>query len=301
MNIREKETGRKLFIIANPAAGNGRPFQEIRECVRDGKVSGWETEILETKAPGHAGTLACEMLNRHCDLLVVCGGDGTINEVVSAIPASPPFPLAVLPGGTANVLGRELGIPLSPSLALSTALKRKIKLVDVGEMTAFRNRRFTFAAGVGLDAWAVHKARSEFKAITGIVGYVVAVAKSIAHYEFPEFTVAINGDSYKATSCIVCNARGYGGGLSFCPDADMTDGLLDVMIIEGVHRASLAGFLLSARFRPGMTPSWIRRIRTKELRVDGPSTIRIQTDGELAGDLPAFFSVSEKSLPLVVP
>jgi diacylglycerol kinase family enzyme len=63
----------------------------------------------------------------------------------------------------------------------------------------------------------------------------------------------------------------------------------------------MAGFLLSARLRPGMTPSWIRRIRTKELHIDGPTTVRIETDGELAGELPAFFSISEKSLPLIVP
>ena len=292
---------RKLFIIANPAAGNGRPFRKIHDYARGGKISGWETEILATKGPGHAGVLARELLDRHCDLLAVCGGDGTINEVVSALPASPPFPLAILPGGTANVLCRELGLPLSPAPALDVALKRKIRRVDVGEMKARKNRRFTFAAGIGFDAWAVHKTRSAFKSKTGIAAYAAVAAGSIASYEFPEFTITANGDSYTATSCIVCNARSYGGGLTFCPDADMTDGFLDVMIIEGVRRAGLAGFLLSAWIRPGMTPAWIRRIRTKKLRADGPSTVHIETDGELVGELPAVFSISKLSLPLVVP
>jgi len=292
---------RKLFIIANPVSGGGRPFRKIRNCVHGGKISGWETEILTTNAPGHAGELTRELLDRPCDLLAVCGGDGTINEIVSALPQAPPFPLAVLPGGTANVLGRELGLPLSPTRALDIALKRKTRYLDIGEMKARQNRRFMFVAGIGFDAWAVYKARPAVKAKTGIAAYAVAAAESLASYEFPEFTVTANGISHAATSCLVCNARSYGGGLTFCPDANMTDGLLDVMIVEGVRRAGLAGFLLSARIRPGMTPSWIRRIRTKELRVDGPSTVRIETDGELAGELPAFFSISEKSLPLIVP
>ena len=82
MDIQKPETSRKLFIIANPAAGNGRPFRKICDYARGGKVSGWETEILATKGPGHAGDLARELLNHHCDILAVCGGDGTINEVV---------------------------------------------------------------------------------------------------------------------------------------------------------------------------------------------------------------------------
>jgi len=301
VDIQKPEISRKLFIIANPAAGNGRPFRKICDYARGGKVSGWKTEILATKGPGHAGDLARELLNCPCDLMAVCGGDGTINEVVSALPASLPFPLAILPGGTANVLCRELGLPLSPAHALDIALKRKIRLVDVGEMKARENRRFTFAAGIGFDAWAVLNARPDFKAKTGIAAYAVAAAESIARYKFPEFTITANGGSYTATSCLVCNARSYGGGLTFCPDADMTDGLLDVMIIEGVRRAGLAGFLLSALIHPGITPSWIRRIRTKELRADGPSTVHIETDGELVGGLPAIFSISERSLPLVAP
>jgi len=298
---RESGTGRKFFIIANPAAGNGFQFRKIQNYVRRLKVSDWETEVMLTDAPGHAGALTRELLGRRCDLLAVCGGDGTINEVVSALPPSPPFPLAVLPGGTANVLCRELRIPFSPAAALDVALKRKIRLVDTGEMRAIENRRFTFVAGIGFDASAINRARSAFKNKTGIIAYAVAVAERLARYKFPEFAVTMNGGSYTATSCLVCNARSYGGGLILCPDADMTDGLLDVMVIEGVHRMSLAGFLLSARFRSGTTPSWVRRVRTKQLRIEGPSTICIETDGELAGKLPALFSISEKSLPLIVP
>ena len=302
----KSQAGRKLFIIANPASGGGRPFRKICDCIRGKKVSGLEIEFLPTKAPGHAGVLARELLNRPCDLLAVCGGDGTINEIVSALPSPPPFPLAVLPGGTANVLAREIGLPLSPASALDVALKGKIRRVDIGEMKARQNRRFTFVAGVGFDAWAAHracstKARLTFKAKAGIAAYAVAVAESLALYKFPEFTIAVDGGSYTATSCLVCNARSYGGNLTFCPDADMTDGLLDVMIVAGARRATLAGFMLSAWFRPGTTPSWIRRIRTRELYMDGPSTVRVETDGELAGELPAGFSLLEKSLPLIVP
>ena len=290
----------RITIIANPVAGRGRPFRNLQKHVRDWHHPEWDVEVLPTRAPGHAGALARELLDRPPDILAVCGGDGTINEVVSALPSTPPCPLAVLPGGTANVLARELVLPLDPIQALYIALKGKVRQVDIGEMRAGQNRRFTFVAGIGFDAWAVHAARPALKSRIGMAAYAVAVAECLRHYEFPQFEITANGSTYNATSCLVCNARSYGGGLSFCPDADMADGLLDILIIEGVRRAALVGFLFSAWVRPGRVPAWARRLRTKELRVEGPSSAYIETDGELAGMLPATFSLSEKFLPLMV-
>ena len=167
-------------------------------------------------------------------------------------------------------------------------------------MRAGQNRRFTFVAGIGFDAWAVHEARPALKSRIGMAAYVVAVAECLINYKFPRFEIAADGSTYTATSCLICNARSYGGGLSFCPDADMADSLLDILILEGVHRAALAGFLLSAWIHPGRTPAWARRLQTKELRIEGPSSVYIETDGELVGTLPAACFLSEKSLPLII-
>jgi diacylglycerol kinase family enzyme len=244
--------------------------------------------------------MARQLMTCPPDLVAVCGGDGTINEVATSLP-DPPFPIAVLPGGTANVLARELRLPLDPVRALRIALNKKILRTDLGELEGESRRRFTFVAGIGFDAYAVYKARPSLKAKIGMAAYAVAILECLRSYTFPEFYATMNGRSFAATSCLVCNARSYGGGLVFCPDADMTDGELDVLLIEGVHRLGLARFLISAWCGIQEKTSWVHRVRTRELSIEGPSSVMIETDGELAGTLPARIHLASKLFPLVVP
>jgi diacylglycerol kinase family enzyme len=103
----------KLSIIANPVAGGGRAYKSIQNYARHWKPADWEVEILTTRERGHAGLLARELLQNPPDLLVICGGDGTVNEVATLVP-EPPFPGGLIPSGTANVIAREVGLPLNP-------------------------------------------------------------------------------------------------------------------------------------------------------------------------------------------
>lgn len=290
----------RITIIANPAAGGGRPYRKIRNYIRSWKHADWDVELLTTQNAGHAGHMARELRTRSMDVLAVCGGDGTVNEVASSLP-DPPFPIAILPGGTANVLARELRLPLDPVRSLEIALQKKIRRVDLGSVEGNGCRRFVFVAGVGFDAFAVHEARSALKARVGMAAYAVAILECLRGYTFPEFHVSLNGRTFSATSCLACNCRRYGGGLLFCPDADMADGLLDVLVIEGVHRIGLARFLLAAWLGIVQQPAWVHRMRAKSLEMDGPATVRVQTDGELAGSLPVRIGLAEKAFPLVVP
>jgi diacylglycerol kinase (ATP) len=289
-----------LTIIANPVAGGGRPFRKIRRYLQRWNHENWTVDLLPTQHANHAGDLALQLLDHPPDLLAVCGGDGTINEVATCLP-NPPFPIAVLPGGTANVLARELGLPLDPVRSLKVALNKKVFRTDLGELEGESSRRFIFVAGIGFDAYAVSMARPSLKAVMGMGAYGVAIIECLKNYSFPEFIVRANGCSFTATSCLVCNAKSYGGGMVFCPDADMADGFLDVLIIEGVHRLGLARFLFSAWCGIQEKHSWVHRIRTRELSVEGPTSVMLETDGELAGTLPVRIRLSPNQFPLVVP
>ena len=107
----------RITIIANPVAGRGRAYRAVRRLIRHWPYPDWKYEFLTTRCPEHAGVLAQEQLLDPPDLLAICGGDGTLHEVVSRVP-EPPFPVALLPSGTANVLARDLGIPFNPVHAL---------------------------------------------------------------------------------------------------------------------------------------------------------------------------------------
>jgi diacylglycerol kinase (ATP) len=290
----------KISIIANPIAGGGRPYRTIQRYIARWPFPDWEVEILTTRAQNHAGLLARELLDHPPDLLAVCGGDGTVNEVASQI-SNPPFPIAILPAGTANVLARELGLPLDPIRALLIALKRSVRHVDLGLLDSGMPRRFLFVAGIGFDALAVSWVPSGLKKRLGMAAYAIAIVECLRKYSFPEFRIAAGARAFIATSCLACNAKSYGGGLLFCPDAKMDDGLLDLLVLEGVHRLALAGFLIRAWLGKPATCPWAQRLQTKSLKIEGPSEVLIQVDGELTGGLPADIRLADTRFPLVIP
>jgi diacylglycerol kinase (ATP) len=288
----------KLVIIANPIAGRGRAYKAIRKCIQHWNNPGWTVELLPTQRCGHAAQLAEDLLKAPPDLVAVCGGDGTLNEIASRIP-NPPFPIAVLPAGTANVVARELKLPLDPVKALQIALKKRVKNIDIGEINGGA-RRFIFVAGIGFDAFAVARVNLRLKAKIGMPAYAAAILDCLANYSFPEFDVTVDNKVYKATSCLACNFRSYGGGLLFCPDADMSDGLLDVLVIEGNRRLALAWFLISAGFQKPMTGRWIHRLKASSIKIEGDSNALVQSDGELIGSLPLEITLKNRAFPLIV-
>jgi YegS/Rv2252/BmrU family lipid kinase len=289
----------KISIIANPIAGGGRAYKSLRRYVDRWPHRDWEVEILTTRARNDAGLLAQQLLERPPDLVGVCGGDGTVNEVATHVP-NPPFPIAVLPAGTANVLARELGLPLNATRSLEIALRRVTRRIDLGVLGSTAGRRFLFVAGIGFDAYVVSQVRAGLKSRLGMVAYAIAILECLRRYSFPEFQVDIGGRVFTATSCLACNAKRYGGGLLFCPSADMSDGLLDVLLLEKQRRLDLARFLFLAWCGKAEKREWIHRIRTRSFKVEGPGNVLVQVDGELAGNIPTAIALENLSFPLAI-
>jgi diacylglycerol kinase (ATP) len=188
---------------------------------------------------------------------------------------------------------------LDPVKALQIALKKRVKNIDIGEING-GDRRFIFVAGIGFDAFAVSRVNLRLKAKIGISAYAAAIIDCLVNYSFPEFNVTVDDRIYKATSCLVCNFRSYGGGLLFCPDADMADGLFDVLVIEGNRRLALAWFLLSAWCQKPMTSTWIQRLKASSIKIAGDSNALVQSDGELVGSLPLEITLKNRAFPLII-
>jgi diacylglycerol kinase (ATP) len=290
----------KLSIIANPVAGRGRAYKSIRRYLNHWDHPDWEVDLRTTRGRDHAGQLARELISSPPDLLVICGGDGTINEVASQI-TDPPFPVAIVPAGTANVIARELRLPRDPLRALRIGLKRVQRKIDLGLLGPGPRRRFLFVAGIGFDAYVVSQVNEKLKSKVGIAAYAFAVVRCLQSYSFPEFQVVTEGRTYTATSCIVANGRRYGGGLLFCPDADMCDGSFDILVLQGRRRLALAWFLLKAWLQMPEKNESIHRFRTDALRIEGPSGVYVQADGELVGGLPLEVTLARSAFPLVFP
>jgi len=290
----------KLAIIVNPRAGRGRAWRKLRRHLKKWSRQNWEVEVHLTSCSGHAGVIAQDLLENPPDLLVVCGGDGTLNEIVTLAP-DPPFPIGLIPAGTANVLARELGLPLDPVQALDVSLTGTVRRVDLGILTGRSAYRFLLMAGIGFDARVIWKSSQRLKNMFGVLAYYQSAIQSLLTYSFPVFQVETEGEHFSTAACIVANARGYGGGLVLTPEADISDGMLDIVALEGGTRLEYAKFVFSAwRGRPGTYP-WVKRARTKAVRAEGPRGIWAQVDGELAGTLPLEIGVVPASFPLMVP
>jgi diacylglycerol kinase (ATP) len=288
----------KLIIIANPIAGRGRAYRALQRHLLGGSHPGWEIELLTTRGPEDAGLLVQGLLAHPPDLLGICGGDGTVNEIASVVP-DPPFPIAILPAGTANVVARELGVPLNPVRALRMALIATVRHIDLGELDGGR-RRFLFVAGAGFDAYVVASAKPKLKKKFGMAAYAATTVDCLRHYSFPEFQATVNGKSFTTISCLACNGKSYGGGLLFCPAAVMNDGLLDFLILERRGRLELAGFLLKAWLGIAATGDWIHRLRADSLQIEGDSRVLVQVDGECAGTAPLEIGLRKNIFPLKV-
>lgn len=289
---------RRIAIIANPVSGGGRPYRKLARYLEVWPHRECETRLLPTRCAGHAGELAWELLEDPPDLLAVCGGDGTLNEVASRLP-DPPFPVAVLPAGTANVLARQLRIPLEPVRALEAALHGQVRRIDLGTAQGRTVHRFLLMAGVGFDAYVVWRVRPRLKRLTGKFAFFVSSIRTLADYSFPEFEVQVGDEVLKATSCIVANSRGYGGELLLTPDADIADGLLDILVLQGRSRSVYTRFLFSAwRRAPLDLPEIVRR-RAAAVSIRGPRGPWAHVDGELIGTLPLDLTVAPGSFPLV--
>jgi YegS/Rv2252/BmrU family lipid kinase len=289
----------RLSIIANPISGGGRAFKRIKRLIEVWPYAGWEVELLPTRCAEHAGVLARELLGRPPDLVVVCGGDGTFSDVVSSVP-EPPFPVALIPAGTANVLARELGLPLDPIQSLEIALKRAVKHVDLGVLQGRKQQRFLLMAGIGFDAYVVSKVRPRKRRL-GMAAFYFATVRALLSYHFPEFHVIVQEEVLDATSCIIANTRNYGGGLVLTPSADMGDGLFDVLILQGEPRIVHFRLLLLSWLGKSNVDPRIQYRRLQSLRIEGPRGVWVQADGELVGTLPLDVTLSHASYPLVVP
>ena len=290
----------RITIIANPVSGRGRPYRKLGRLIREWPHRDWEASMIPTRGPEHAGLIAREVAGERPDILAVCGGDGTVREVASALP-DPPFPVMLIPGGTANVLARELGLPLDPTQALEVGLRGRTRRVDLGLLRSREVSRFLLFVGVGFDACVAARVRPGTKKKMGIAAYYAEVMRSLLTYDFPQFEVEAEDASYAATSCVTANSRHYGGGLVLTPAADICDGELDVLVVQTRRRSDYARLMWAAFCNRAPEFPWVLRRRVRRLKVTGPRGLWVQADGELAGTLPLEIDLVPASFPLIVP
>jgi YegS/Rv2252/BmrU family lipid kinase len=266
-------------IIINPISGGASPREararaQLALAVVD--AHGDPVEVLMTEAVGHARELAKAAVRRGARLVLAWGGDGTINEVVSAL-AFDDVPLGIVPAGSGNGLARELGVHSRPERAIADALQAVPRAMDLGEIDG---RLFANVAGIGFDA---HIA-SRFATATrrGFVGYAGITVRALRSYAPQHYRITIDGveTSHRAILVTIANSAQFGNNARIAPGARVDDGELDLVVVE--ERSRIATICQVPRLFNGtanrIRGCTIRRIRAVTIESEQPMAYHV--DGE---------------------
>src|SRR5829696_4089610 len=194
---------RKATLIANPKTGRygSRRLRPIQDVASRLESLGIKIDLHLTGGPGEATEIATRAAHNGIADVIVAGGDGTINEAIQGL-AGTAARLAIIPRGTANVLARELGLPLDDEQAAAVAARGKSRKVYLGvviDETSGESRHFVLMAGIGLDASVVRRVNPSLKKRIGKGAFWVSGLSHLATWNPRPFTLEIDGAEYTAT------------------------------------------------------------------------------------------------------
>lgn len=295
----------RACVIFNPAA-KGQKAERFRRCL---DPIATECEFKLTAAPGDARRLATQAVREGFFTIIAAGGDGTLNEVLNGLCDVPEAlattRLGVIPLGTVNVFARELGLPLRPDAAWTVLRAGKELLIDLPRIESgdAEQRRYTYfaqLAGAGLDSRAIELVDWPTKKKIGPLAYVVAGLKAMREPR-PPISVSDGTRNVTGQLVLVGNGRLFGGSYRIFPQADFTDGVLDVCVFPRVDWPTLIRCGLRIVLTHRLPESAVVRLRARSFSLIGKSAIRFQMDGELGEALPAKFTVQSRALRVLVP
>ncbi len=289
-------------VICNPSSGGGAYDPDVLRAEFDG----YELDWVQTEGPGDASEAAREWTD---GLLIVAGGDGTINDAVNGL-GKAGFPegvtLGILPAGTGNDLAATLCIPDDPDEAEDVIRQGRARRLDVARVRSegIEERFFINVATGGLGAEISDANEGEFKKRWGKLSYLRASLEVAKDFDVKELDLYLDGElrRVRAVNVVVANCRFAGGGWLAAPKANPEDGLLDVVIIEKLGLADLLQLAPASMARTDyLDKEGVFSARAKEIRVEThPSGLDFTADGEVVGDEPARFSVVPGALKVIV-
>jgi diacylglycerol kinase (ATP) len=292
----------RALVICNPTSGGGAYGpDELR-----GELDGMELDWVQTEGPEDAIGAAEEWRE---GLLIVAGGDGTVNDVVNGLGRAG-FPegvtLGILPAGTGNDLAATLCIPEEAELAEDVIRQNRERRLDVARVRSegIGERFFINVATGGLGAEISNANNKVLKKRWGKLSYLRASLEVARNFEARELTLYFDGEGHqvKAVNIAVGNCRYTGGGWPATPKANPEDGLLDVVVIETLGAGELFDLAPAALAESSyLDKEGVLFVRAKEIRVETqPPGLEFTADGEVIGNEPAQFSVLPQTLKVIV-
>lgn len=285
----------EAVLLYNPAAGRLRLSQRRLNLLCETLYrKGIRSKLTATSPPGQSAPL----LNLEGkQLLIVYGGDGTINQALEEA-VRWRVPIAVLPGGTVNVLARELRIPLTLERALEVVVRGKLSRIHLGKAN---HTYFHLMAGIGPDGFLISQVNKRLKEVFSAASYWITGLTQFRKYPLHPFELNLDGEAYRATFAVIGNARSYGGQLLITPQASVYENCFDVCLFTANRRLRFVNYLLAAlRGNHIGYPDVIYR-KVRNVQVSGDDSIPVQMDGDVMGHIPMEFSSYNEGVQVVTP
>jgi len=298
-----------VFLV-NPASANGSTGRRWPELARRAAAAGLEGATLFSERQGHLAELAREAALDGAELLVVVGGDGSVNEVANGLAGLGRQPeVAIVPRGTGWDFSRTFGIPRKVDDAVHVALEGDVRTIDVGRASyrawdgSDATTSFANVASAGMSGAIAQRANETTKALGGKASYLWATFAVFSGWEATEIEVAVDGERRAGPmfDVVIANGRFFGGGLEICPEAEPDDGLFDVLTIGDVTKRDLVQTMPKMYRGTHLPHPKAELLRGSSVTVTSETPLPIELDGEQPGTTPVTFEVAAGALRLRVP
>jgi diacylglycerol kinase (ATP) len=296
-----------VFLV-NPASDNGATGRRWPQIANAAASRGLNGDALFSERPGQLAELARRAVDGGAQLLVVVGGDGSLNEVANGV-AERDVEIAVIARGTGWDFARSQQIPRRVDDAVDVALNGETREIDLGRVLyrswagADEVRWFANVASVGMSGAIAQRANQTTKALGGKISYLLATLNVFARWRVGDVRVSVDQSvrGGRMHDVIVANGRYLAGGMMICPDAKPDDGLFDVLLIGDLTKRDLL-LTLPKTYRGTHLPHpKAELLRGSIVTVDAPSPLPIELDGEQPGTTPVRFELVPRALKIRVP
>jgi YegS/Rv2252/BmrU family lipid kinase len=290
---------RQVQVVINPGSGQPKPILHTLNQVF--RPAGVKWDISLTQNSGDAERFAQQAVKAGVDVVAAYGGDGTVMEVARGVMDSN-VPMAIIPGGTANLMSVELGIPkdLTKAVTIIADENSPAKAIDVGEI---EGSFFLLRVGLGIAAQKVEIADRDLKDRYGILAYSIAALKATKDAQQVTYKFILDGEKIEAkgVTCLIDNAGNFGvSGFKAHKDISVTDGLLDIIVVRDTRFLT---FLAAGKGAFESTPSADSyfHFQAKEIYVEADPPQTIQVDGEVGQQTPFSIKVVPHAVKVLTP
>ena len=286
-------------IIANPTSGGGRGKRISDHVVAQLRSRGLDVEVLLTHARGDGARLAQMAVDGGAKQIAICGGDGTIHEVVNALVGAEVV-VGLIPCGRGNDFARALGVPKSVNGIVATLVNGVERVIDLGRIG---ERYFCTVASLGFDTVVAKEVYENRVPFAGALAYTLAVLKCLGPFQCPHVTLTGDFGSFDGRIFIAAtgNTAFYGSGIQVVPSAVADSGQLDVCLVPEMSKWMALRLFAKAFSGRHVRSPLVRVEATQRLSIVSTEPLWVFADGEPVCQTPATIEVVPKALRVMVP